>query len=151
MLRTPIIPELYAAFTVLSEAGLPLSDAHILGGLEPTISDQNGRARVRVLFPNSKIRISHIGYKTQEVAFNQLGGAVYLQSETNTLPEVVITAPPANPTPPKNKTPWYIWAGLGISVVGLIATLSQKESTSPPALAKPAPRKKKKQPLKVTI
>lgn len=143
---------------VLSESGLPLENVHVVSADNiGTITDQNGRATVKTFFALNNIRISHIGYKIENTLFASLPDVIYLQSETESLDEVVIIASKPKVEAPetpkeKTKTPWYVWAGLGISVLGLLATLGSNNSTESVGLSKPQRKKpKKKKSVSVTL
>lgn len=132
---------------VLSESGMPLSDANILFSKgNGTITNAQGRATVKAFFQTQKIIISHIGYTTQEFLFRELPDTIYLPSETASLDEVVIIA--SKPKPeilPEKKKNTLLWVGIGAAL--LLLTIAGGSKPAPKGLSQP---KKPKSPVKKT-
>lgn len=151
---------------VLDEFGTPLQGVNIL--IAPgvgTTTDQIGRATITSPSQNQVILFSHIGHTNEQFTFKDIPSVVMLISEVASLDEVIIIAskPEAQPIP-KPPTPWYIWAGLGLTALGLMLTLANnsKEETQEVGLSeakKPLSRKRtqkkktktSKKPIPVTI
>lgn len=140
---------------VTDEYGTPLEGVNIL--IAPgigTTTDQNGRASVTSLRREQTILLSHVGHTSEQYVFQDMPDHVTLVSEVQSLDEVVIIAQKPITTivtqPKKTGTPWYVWAGLIMSAVGLYATVNTSQSPEPVGLSKPKKplSRKRKKPVK---
>lgn len=98
--------------TVTNPAGEPLQGAHVLFEGTGTTTDKNGVAVVTVEDVMTFVDISHVSGETKTFPFFDLPEVVVISA--NKMPPVVITA--------EKKKNWWIWGGVGIAVIMLIAT-----------------------------
>lgn len=143
---------------VVTPFGAPLDGVNISFPVFPngTATDANGWAKIKALGGDQLIRFSYLGFATRNIKFNDVSETVVLEEVGIIGDEVIIVV-----EKPKEKTPWYVWAGLGIGVLGLFLSArsdNSTESNTAPGLKgnkKSKPKKIKakglKQPLAVTI
>lgn len=90
-----------------------------------TKTDKDGKFEIALSQPNSLIKISHVGYKTQilQPTDKVLSSYVTLQNDATELAEVVIVGKPKN----KKDNTW-LWILFGAIGIGTIIYLKSKPS-----------------------
>lgn len=139
---------------VVDSNNTPLPGANIsLGPGKGTITDFNGEATVVPQTLSSYIRISYIGFESKAFQFGTLPSTIVLQESNDVLDAVVIESTP-KPTEvvvvaSETGTPWYVWPGVVIALVGVAKMLAKPEKTTKAiGLGKGKKKAKKKKPSK---
>lgn len=125
-----MIPFSEKEVTVVDEFGFALPAVNIVWADNAgTITNSKGQAVVKATSSDQNIRFSYVGFQTRAIPFNQLPDQVVLSQRLEQLPEVLIST--------AKKTPWHVYASIGLTVLGLYLSLKDSETPSKVIPVKP--------------
>lgn len=140
--------ELYPAKTITGKiidiaTNQPIEGVNIYSATNPeigTATDQNGNYTLTVS-GNADLVFSHLTYENETINVNQVPSVMYLAPKTESLDEVVITAP--------KKTNWLMYAGIGL--IGLAIIYNMSKSNKKPSSKEKLSGSTQRKTIKATI
>lgn len=110
---------------IVDDYGTPLPGANVYTPDKNfgSISDFDGNVVAEAQSPSAPVIISYVGFATQQQSWANLPSKIVLRPSAEMLDEVVIVA-----NKPKEKTPWHVYASLGLGIIGLLVAFSGGET-----------------------